>query len=106
MADSKIGTDTAKRTPPNAGKGRPKGALNKTTMAAKEAIAMAADRLGGVDRLVAWAQEEPQNERVFWGTIYPKLLPLTVGGDADSPIKLVTEFVLAPFVAEDDKAAD
>ena len=75
-------------------------------MAAKEAIAMAADRLGGVDRLVAWAQEEPQNERVFWGTIYPKLLPLTVGGDGDSPLKIVTEFVLAPFVAEDDKAAD
>lgn len=59
------------------GPGRPKGLENRTTRLAKEAIEMAADKLGGVDRLVAWAQEDPQNERVFWGTIYPKLLPLT-----------------------------
>jgi hypothetical protein len=56
--------------------GRPKGAVNKTTVAAKEAIALAADQLGGTERLVAWAKEDPANERVFWGTIYPKLLPL------------------------------
>lgn len=62
------------------GPGRPKGVRNKTTMAVKDAIAMAAERLGGPDRLVAWAQEDPQNERLFWGTIYPKLLPLQVAG--------------------------
>lgn len=105
MADSKKGTDTAKRTPPNAGKGRPKGALNKNTKAAKDAIAQAAEALGGTDRLVAWVKEEPANERIFWGTIYPKLLPLTVSGDPDAPLKTVTEFVLAPFVAEKDEAA-
>ena len=38
---------------------------------------MAAQGLGGVDRLITWAQEAPENERVFWGTVYPKLLPLT-----------------------------
>ena len=65
---------------PNDGKGRPKGALNKTTQSAKEAIAIAAERLGGADRLVEWAQSDPSNERVFWGTIYPKLLPLQVSG--------------------------
>lgn len=59
------------------GPGRPPGALNKTTRAAKEAIELAAEGLGGAERLQAWAQEDPQNERVFWGTIYPKLLPLT-----------------------------
>lgn len=66
--------------------GKPKGALSKTTIAAKEAIQLAADRLGGPDRLVAWVQEDPQNERVFWGTIYPKLLPLQVSGDPTAPL--------------------
>jgi hypothetical protein len=60
--------------------GRPKGVPNKATTAAKDAIAAAAEGLGGTERLVAWARADPQNERVFWGTIYPKLLPLTVGG--------------------------
>ena len=72
--DSKIGNVTeTKRMPPNAGKGRPKGALNRHTTSAKEAIAIAADKLGGAERLVSWAQEDPANERAFWATIYPKL---------------------------------
>ena len=73
-----------------AGPGRPKGVPNKTTVIAKDAIAKAAEALGGVDRLVAWAKEDPSNEKVFWGTIYPKLLPLQVTGDPDSPIQTVT----------------
>ena len=36
--------------------------------------------LGGAQRLTAWAKEDPANERVFWGTIFPKLLPLQVTG--------------------------
>lgn len=75
------------------GGGRPKGALNKTTKAAKEAIAEAADALGGADRLVAWAKEDPQNERVFWGTIYPKLLPLQVTGEGGGPLVARIELV-------------
>lgn len=58
--------------------GKPKGATNKTTKTAKEAIALAAEGLGGVDRLVAWAQEDPLNERAFWASIYPKLIPVQV----------------------------
>ena len=72
----------------NAGMGRPKGALNKTTKIAKEAIAEAADRLGGVDRLVAWAQLEDRNEAAFWTTIYPKLLPLQVNGELEHAVKV------------------
>ncbi len=68
--------------------GRKKGSLNKTTKAAKDAIAAAAEALGGADRLTAWAQEDPQNERIFWGTIYPKLLPLQIAGDPDAPIQV------------------
>lgn len=56
--------------------GRQKGSLNKTTKAVKDVIAEAADTLGGVDRLVSWAREDVLNERAFWSTIYPKLLPL------------------------------
>ncbi|MFS2027080.1 hypothetical protein [Massilia sp. CT11-137] len=77
---------TGKNLPP--GPGRPKGMPNKTTRTAKEAIALAAEKLGGADRLVAWAQEEPQNERVFWGTIYPKLLPLQVTGEDGGPVQI------------------
>jgi hypothetical protein len=71
------------------GPGRPKGKQNKTTVSAKEAIALAAEGLGGTARLVAWAQEDPANERIFWGTIYPKLLPLQVAGDGGGPIQLL-----------------
>jgi hypothetical protein len=73
-----------------AGKGKPKGApktggrvagtRNKTTRTALEAIAFAAEGLGGAERLRDWSKEDPKNEQVFWGTIYPKLLPLQVTG--------------------------
>lgn len=74
-----------------AGPGRPKGSQNKTTKAAKDAIAEAAARLGGVDRLVDWAKEDPDNEKAFWASIYPKLLPLQVSGEDGGPVKLVGE---------------
>ena len=74
--------------PGKPGPGRPPGSRNKTTVAAKEAIALAAEGLGGTDRLTAWAKEDPQNERIFWGTIYPKLLPLQVGGEDGGAIAL------------------
>jgi hypothetical protein len=72
----------------NAGKGRKKGALNKTTQSAKDAIAEAAQVLGGATRLVEWIKEDPSNEKVFWGTIYPKLLPLQVSGEGGGAILL------------------
>lgn len=69
--------------------GRPKGTPNRTTKAAKDAIAEAAEQLGGAQRLVDWAKEDPANERLFWGTIYPKLLPLQVTGNDGGPIQIV-----------------
>ena len=81
----------------NAGKGRPKGAINKTTKAAKEAIALAAEALGGTERLTEWAQESPENERAFWVTIYPKLIPVTLAGDDENPLKVVGSFKLVPL---------
>jgi hypothetical protein len=56
--------------------GRPKGALNKTTLAAKEIIAAVADRLGGADGLYQWANKSPRNKEIFWSSIYPRLIPV------------------------------
>lgn len=70
------------------GAGRPKGSVNKVTKAAKDAIAEAAEKLGGVDRLVAWAKEDALNERAFWSTVYPKLLPLQVNADMRVTLKV------------------
>jgi hypothetical protein len=72
--------------------GRPKGALNKTTRAAKEAIAIAADELGGSERLVAWAKEDPANERAFWTTIYPKLIPVDLNASGGFSIHVTRDF--------------
>ena len=60
--------------------GRQKGTPNKLTSLAREAIEVAAAKLGGAKRLAEWAKEEPANERAFWATIYTKLLPLQVTG--------------------------
>lgn len=63
------------------------------TMTVKDAIAKAAEQLGGTDRLVEWAQEDPLNERAFWTSIYPKLLPLQVtGGDGGALQVNITRF--------------
>ena len=73
------------------GPGRPKGVPNKVTQTAKEAIALAAEGLGGAKRLVAWAKEDPANERAFWSSIYPKLIPVQLtGGDEGEGIASLT----------------
>jgi hypothetical protein len=78
MTDSKIKNGNI----PNRG-GRPKGSVNKVTAAAKDVISQAAEMLGGVNRLVEWAKEAPENEKAFWASIYPKMLPLQVNGDVN-----------------------
>lgn len=70
------------------GPGRPKGVPNKMTTAAKDAIAQAAEMLGGTNRLVAWVQLDEKNESAFWTSIYPKLLPLQVSGEGGGAVKL------------------
>ena len=70
------------------GPGRPKGSPNKTTAAAKEVISEAAEKLGGAKRLLAWIKEDGANERAFWTSIYPKLLPLQVSGEDGGPIRV------------------
>lgn len=73
------------------GPGRPKGSLNKTTKAAKEAIAQAFEDMGGIAALVAWADQNDDHRKVFYSQIWPKIVPLQVGGDADNPLHAITE---------------
>lgn len=79
-----------------AGAGRKKGSANVLTQEAKSVIAQAAFELGGPDRMVGWAQEDKQNERIFWGQIYHKLLPHQVTGEGggDLIIKVVADIGL------------
>jgi hypothetical protein len=48
---------------------------------AEAAIAEAAQRLGGVDRLVEWTLADSDNEAAFWKMLYPKLLTLQVSAE-------------------------
>jgi hypothetical protein len=58
-------------------KGRPRGSHNRLTRSAREAIEFAAMMLGGGQRLYRWCKESKVNERTFWSSIYPRLLPVT-----------------------------
>lgn len=78
-----------KNKPPTAGRGRPKGSPNKMTALAKDAIAYAAQGLGGADRLMMWAKESEKNEHAFWTQVYTKLLPLQVNAELSG--KVVSE---------------
>jgi hypothetical protein len=93
MSENKLQDDNLT----NRGRGRPKGSPNKLGKAAKEVIAAAAAELGGEERLVEWAKEDPANERAFWTQIYPKLLPLTLSGDPDNPLEVVTKVLIEPL---------
>lgn len=90
--DSKVVMTTANRRPPNAGKGRPKGVPNKTTVAVKEALHAVFQDIGGVERMATWAREEPGE---FY-KLYAKMIPAEVkteltgkdGGPIDSSITI------------------
>ena len=92
METSKEGKVTG-RKPPNAGKGRPKGSLNKSTVAVKEALAEAFDGIGGVESLKLWAGENPTAFYQLWG----KMLPLQVAGDEQNPLTVVQRIILEPL---------
>lgn len=72
----------AKRKPPNAGKGRKKGSLNKVTADVKAMILAALDKAGGIDYLLAQSAANP----TAFLTLVGKVLPMTVAGDPNAPL--------------------
>ena len=86
-------TTTVKKTCgnlPGAGPGRPKGVPNKATTELKAMILQALDGAGGVDYLMGCAQD-PKTAAAFLGLI-GKVLPMTVAGDPNAPMKLVVSW--------------
>ena len=73
--------NTIKRKPPNAGNGRPKGALNKATRELKEMILGALDDAGGQDYLARQANENPVAFLSLIGKVLPTTLNTTVKQD-------------------------
>lgn len=71
-------------------RGRPKGVPNKITQDVRGMIQDVIAGLGGAQRMIAWAREDPLNERAFWSQVMPKILPkdINVGGQADNPLNI------------------
>ncbi len=109
QADEAVGSEAVKETlkigEGKPGPGRPKGVPNKTTALLKDAILQAAQKAGGggeegiVEYLTIQAQTNPGPFMSLLG----KVLPMTVAGDANNPLELVTRIEL---VAPRDNSAD
>jgi hypothetical protein len=48
---------------------------SRSTVLIRDAIHEAFVRNGGVERLVAWIQEDPDHERMFYLRLLPRILP-------------------------------
>lgn len=79
----KIGPNTGNR-----GKGRPKGAQNKTTASVKEALVAAFDGLGGVGQLQTWAMANPTEFYKLWAKMLPQDVNANLKGEV-SVIQLI-----------------
>jgi hypothetical protein len=61
-------------------------APGKPVTAARDAIALAFEEVGGVSALAAWVEASEDNRKIFYATIYAKIIPLQPGGDAEEPV--------------------
>lgn len=78
------------RVIPNRSIGRPKGSVNKISRDVREMIFDVVDKIGGANRMLAWAQSSPEAEKAFWTMIVPKVIPkdINIGGQADNPLNV------------------
>jgi len=67
----------------NRGKGRPKGAVNKSTASVKAALQNVYAKRGGDAALLAWADENQTEFYKLWG----KMLPQEHTGEDGGPIQ-------------------
>lgn len=92
--DTKQSEDTEKKIPPAAGNGRPKGSLNKSTAAVREAIAKMAEM--NAPRFAMWLDEVAQKSPEKACDIYlraieyhiPKLARTEVTGTDGQPVQM------------------
>lgn len=71
--------------------GRKPGQRNHTTEFVKDTITGAFDKLGGIERLVKWANKSEKNLGAFYTKIWVKIIPLQVTGLNGKPIELSIE---------------
>lgn len=69
------------------GAGAKKGAQRESTQRAHEAIHIAFERIGGVEALTRWAEE---NRDSFYERVWPKIIPVQMhhSGDEGGPIEI------------------
>lgn len=97
-------TKVVKRTPPAAGKGRPKGTPNKTTALLKDALLIAAEQAGGKAGLVGYLRTQANENPAAFLSLLGKVLPLQVTGEGGGPIR--TQRVEIVAVRAHDHAED
>ena len=92
------------RKPPNAGKGRKKGSVNKTTALLKEAVLSAATETGsdgaGKDGLMGYCAFLARTEPKAFAGLLGRILPLQVTGEDGGPVR-VTQVRLVALSDED-----
>jgi hypothetical protein len=93
MEKSSKVVSTAKRKPPNAGKGRKKGVPNKTTALLKDAILRAAEQAGnkvGNEGMVSYLALQAEENPGPFMSLLGKVLPMQVEGTGkDGEINVV-----------------
>lgn len=79
-------------------RGKAPGTLNKINQSFKDVLMEAVTLLGGAKRLVEWVEKDPENERLFWTEITPKVLPRIIEGNLESaiPLQVIERRLIAP----------
>lgn len=83
------------KVPPRAAPARP--ASGKPAPVPREAIALAFEAVGGVSALAEWVEAHEDNRKIFYATIFPKILSLEPGGAPErEPITEVRRIIVRP----------
>jgi hypothetical protein len=77
----------------------------KVTTTLKEAILLAATKAGGKEGLVGYLHKQAVENPQSFLPLIGRVLPLTIGGDADNPIKVEVGSAIAKIKADVDAVA-
>lgn len=69
--------------------GKPKGAMNKSTIEVKRAIELAFEGIGGVKALTAWAKENPTH---FYNSVWSKIIPKDINLEGAGGLTMLFNF--------------